>query len=154
MSRSDEGGQYTGHANWAPPPSNDEIRYLQRIYDLHRLLNGEWIWDVFISLHPGPLQYTGLLTAIRERSLENGWPGRNHVYLQDSTLNRTLRRLEEAELVDRSREDVFPYRVTYRLTHPAQQLLTAAVPLIDWADEHWRLLERARQRRSRGGAGG
>ncbi|MDI5969879.1 winged helix-turn-helix transcriptional regulator [Streptomyces sp. SL13] len=127
-------------------------RYSQSIHDLRRLLSGEWTWDVLVSLRSGPLQYTGLLAAIRARSLENGWPGRNHAYLQDSTLNRTLRRLEESELVDRSREEVFPYRTWYSLTPPALRLLEAVVPFIEWADGHPELLERVRRRRNGGDA--
>ena len=122
--------------------------YLQSIHDLRRLLSGEWTWDVLASLRLGPLQYTVLLAAIRERSLVNGWPGRTHEYLQESTLNRTLRRLEKAELVDRSREQKFPFRTTYSLMEPARQLLVAAAPLVDWTGEHAELLDRARRRRS------
>lgn len=125
-------------------------RYLQSIHNFRRLLNGEWMWDVLVSLRSGPLQYTGLLTVIREHCLANGWPGRTHEYLQDSTLNRTLRRLEEAEFVCRSREETFPYRTTYWLSEPARQLLDAAVPLIDWAEEHAELVERVRRRRNHG----
>lgn len=134
--------------------SADECHFLQGVHDLRRLLNGEWVWDVFISLRSGPMQYTGILTAIRARPLENDWPGRNHTYLQESTLNRTLRRLEEAELIDRLREDAFPYRTTYWLTPPAMQLLTAAMPFVEWAEEHADLLDRARQRRGGGHSGG
>lgn len=149
MSQSDEIGRSANH-DPHPEPGANECHYLQSIHDLRRLLNGEWVWDVFVSLRSGPLQYTGILAAIRERSLENGWPGRNHTYLQDSTLNRTLRRLEEAELVDRLRENSFPYRTTYWLTPPAEQLLAAAMPFVEWAEEHSELLDRARRRRSGG----
>lgn len=153
MSQSDDMGKYVDRRSQASPLGNDRSRYLLCVHDLRRLLNGEWAWDVLVSLHSGPMQYTGLLAAIRERSLINAWPGRRHAYLQDNTLNRTLRRLEEAELVDRSREGMFPYRTTYRLTEPARQLLVAAIPLIDWAEAHSGLLDRARQRRNSSAGG-
>jgi DNA-binding HxlR family transcriptional regulator len=110
-------------------------------------LNGEWVWDVFVTLHTGPVQYSNLLTAIQNKNFDDGWPGRTHVRLRDSTLNRTLRRLEQGELVERTRETEFPYHTTYHLTSAARELLDLVVPLVGWAEEHSDLVDRARQRR-------
>lgn len=93
------------------------------------------------------MRYTNLLNAIREKSSRNSWPGKQHQHIQDSTLNRTLRRLEQGELVQRCREDEFPYHVTYELTSAARELLVVIVPVIEWAESHADLLSRAQQRR-------
>ncbi|MEU6573603.1 winged helix-turn-helix transcriptional regulator [Streptomyces sp. NPDC046805] len=62
-------------------------------------------------------------------------------------MNRTLRRLEQGELVERIREAEFPYHTTYQLTPAAKELLDVAVPIVAWAESHSDLVERARQRR-------
>ncbi len=125
----------------------DVARFLQRIHDLRRLLNGEWVWDVFVALSSGPLHYTTLLDTIRRQTPRNRWPGKTHRYLRDSTLNRTLRRLEQSELVKRSRGSEFPYHATYRLTSAAGELLVVVGPIIEWAEVHSDLLGRTQQRR-------
>lgn len=111
------------------------------------MTNGEWVWDVLVALHRGPAQYTGLLTAIQERSTDDGWPGRQHRHLRDSTLNRTLRRLEQRELVEGNREPEFPYHATYQLTDAARELMVAAAPMVEWAEQHGDLLRRVKERR-------
>ncbi|CAM5731020.1 hypothetical protein SANTM175S_04468 [Streptomyces antimycoticus] len=67
-----------------------------------------------MALADGPKQYTGLLGTIREKTHEDGWSETRHLYLQESVLNRTLRRLEREELVERHREPTFPYRARYQ----------------------------------------
>lgn len=132
----------------APPtvlPSDE--RYLQSVLDLRHLLSGEWVWDVFAALYQESAQYSNLLTTIQDRHVDDGWPGRTHRRLRDSTLNRTLRRLEQGELVDRIREAEFPYHTTYQLTPAARELLDLVVPAVGWVESHADLVERARQRR-------
>ena len=131
-------------------PADDA--YAQRVHDVRHLLSGEWVWDILVALHRRPLQYTKLLHAIRAKPGHNGWPGRKHLYLQDSTLNRTLRRMEQGELVRHSREPQFPYHATYELSSAAEELLTAMVPVIEWAESHSDLVERVRKRRRGDGA--
>jgi len=126
-------------------PSSRE--YLQSVHDLRHLLSGEWVWDVLVALIDGPLQYTVLLEAIRSKEGDTGWPGIRHRYLRDSTLNRTLRRLEQRELVKRNREAEFPYHSAYELTPAATELLAVMVPVAEWAESNADLLERVRQRR-------
>lgn len=132
-------------------PSNsltpDDRRFARGVHDVRYLMSGEWTWDVLIALHGGPLHYTSLLNVIRAQDNVAGWPGRKHRRLQDSPLNRTLRRLEQGELVKHDRESDFPYRATYELSSAAEELLSVAAPLAMWAETHSDLLDRARQRR-------
>ncbi|MET7490490.1 winged helix-turn-helix transcriptional regulator [Streptomyces sp. NPDC005538] len=100
-----------------------------------------------MTLYAGPLHYTSLLNAIRGKDIDLGWPGRKHRRLQDSPLNRTLRRLEKGELVRHNRESDFPYRAMYELLPAAKELLAVAAPLAMWAQTHADLLDRARRRR-------
>ncbi|MEV0220724.1 winged helix-turn-helix transcriptional regulator [Streptomyces sp. NPDC050704] len=93
------------------------------------------------------MQYTSLLDAIRAQDSDTGWPGKKHRRLQDSPLNRTLRRLEQGELISRHREHDFPYRATYELSAAAKELLAAMAPLAMWAETHTDLVDRTRQRR-------
>jgi DNA-binding HxlR family transcriptional regulator len=125
----------------------DDDTYLQRGIDVRHILNGEWVWDVLVTLRRGPAQYTSLLEAIQSRSTDGGWPGRQHRHLRDGTLNRTLRRMEQSERVEGTREQEFPYRATYQLTSAAQELLAATAGLVDWAEQHSDLLDRVRERR-------
>ncbi|WP_416968284.1 winged helix-turn-helix transcriptional regulator [Streptomyces sp. 4F14] len=111
------------------------------------MISGEWTWDTLVALYDGPLHYTRLLDTIRNQNTAPRWPGRKHHHLQDSPLNRTLRRLEEAELVQHTRESGFPGRATYELMPAARELLVAATPLALWAEEHSELVDRVRHRR-------
>ncbi|MCT9080470.1 winged helix-turn-helix transcriptional regulator [Streptomyces fulvoviolaceus] len=125
----------------------EDEHFLQGIHNVRYLISGEWTWDVLVALHGGPLQYTILLDVIRSKQNGTGWPGKKHHYLRDGTLNRTLRRLEQGELVKHNREIEFPYRSAYELTSAAQELLAAVVSMAEWAESNEDLLERARQRR-------
>ncbi|MEU6351111.1 winged helix-turn-helix transcriptional regulator [Streptomyces sp. NPDC047072] len=125
----------------------DDERFLRGIHNTRHLMSGEWTWDVLVALHGGPLQYTALLDAIRSIQTGSAWPGKKHNYLRDGTLNRTLRRLEQGELVRHDREPVFPYRAAYELTSAAQGLLVVVAPLAEWAELNADLLKRARERR-------
>lgn len=147
-----EGNGWRRQRNPQNTMTPDDPEFVQRIHDVRHLLTGEWVWDVLVALYGGPLQYTNLLNAIRSKASETGWPGRKHRYLQDSTLNRTLRRLEQGELVRHDREPEFPYHATYELSPTVKELLTVVVPMVEWAETHADLLERARQRRHAEGA--
>ncbi|MER7877702.1 helix-turn-helix domain-containing protein [Streptomyces solisilvae] len=122
----------------------DDIFALNLRHALH-MLNGEWIPDILVALAEGPKQYSGLLGTIREKTHQDGWSGTRHLYLQESVLNRTLRRLERGELVERHREPKFPYHARYQLTAAADELLTALAPLVEWPKQHAELVNRARQ---------
>ncbi|UIX34304.1 winged helix-turn-helix transcriptional regulator [Streptomyces sp. GQFP] len=135
-------------------PTADSDRFLQGIHDVRHLISGEWTWDVLVTLHGGPLHYTILLDAIQSKQNGSGWPGKKHNYLRDGTLNRTLRRLEQGDLVKHNRETEFPYRSAYELTPPAKELLTAMVPVVVWAESNADLVEHARQRRRAEKSGG
>lgn len=124
-----------------------DSRFVRRVHDIRHLVSGEWAWDVLVTLHRGPMQYTSLLESIRAQDSDTGWPGRKHRWLQDSPLNRTLRRLEQGELITRHREINFPYHATYELSPAARELLAVMTPLATWAETHTDLVHRARQRR-------
>ncbi|QNP74969.1 helix-turn-helix transcriptional regulator [Streptomyces roseirectus] len=128
-------------------PTPDDHEFLQGLHDIRHLLSGEWTWDVLIALHAQPLLFTELRETIRSQDNTTGWPSRKHHHLQDNPLNRTLRRLQQGELITQSRSSVFPYRTTYELTRAARELLSAAAPLVVWTATHADLLDRARQRR-------
>ena len=133
----------------APAPRSAEeegVDKLQRIREMRHFVNGEWFWDVVLVLDEEPRGFTELLNTVRARTTDDGWPGKRHRYLQESILGRTLRRLEKRELVSRQQEGVFPYRVTYRLTSPAQELVTAVEPLVEWTRRHDGLVERVRNK--------
>jgi len=133
-----------------PVPMLSGSAYLQRVHDLRHLLSGEWVWDVLTALVDGPQKYTDLLNSVRARQEDTGWPGKKHMYLRDGPLNKTLRRLEQGELVKRNQGDSFPYHTAYELTPAAQKLLVSVVPMVEWAESHADLLNRARQRRHTG----
>jgi len=131
----------------------DGDRFLQGIHNVRRLVSGEWTWDVLVALHGGPLHYTNLLDAIRSQRNDTAWPGKKHRYLQDGTLSRTLRRMEQGELVRNTRENEFPYRSEYELTPAAKELLAVVVPVAEWAESNAVLLKRVQQRRHAEGTG-
>lgn len=119
--------------------------FAQHVRNILHMLNGEWIPDVLVTLSDGQAQYTDLLNTIRAETAHDGWSGSRHRYLQESVLNRTLRRLEQEELVDRDREKVFPYRTWYKLTPAAEALLSAWGPLTEWSVRHTDLVGRAQK---------
>lgn len=102
-----------------------------------------------MTLSQGSEQYSNLLTSIRDNTGGADWSGHRHRYLQESVLNRTLRRMQQEKLVDRHREADFPYRVSYKLTPAAEELVVALVPLAAWAEEHSDLVKEARRHRRR-----
>ncbi|MFF9897717.1 winged helix-turn-helix transcriptional regulator [Streptomyces longispororuber] len=135
---------------WRPAQtrlSPNDDRYLQRIHDFLRLLNGEWDWDVFVALHRGPLQYKDLLATVRAHIPTNRWPGRAHRHLQEGTLCRTLQRLTQGKLLEREKAETFPFPTRYWLTPPAQELLAVMVPAAEWAEAHADLVVLAQRRR-------
>lgn len=128
-----------------PPPG--EEKFLRGLHDVRHVMSGEWTWDTLVALYNGPLRYTHLLDTIRDLNSETKWPGRKHLHLRDGPLNRTLRRLEQAELVQHTRESEFPRHATYELSSAARELLISATPLVLWAESHPNLLGRVRKRR-------
>jgi DNA-binding HxlR family transcriptional regulator len=121
--------------------------HLQSMIDVRHLVGGEWAWDVLTALLVHPAQYGELLTTIQSVPVDNRWPGRTHRQLRDATLTRTLRRLEQCELVERVREAEFPYHTTYHISEPARELLCSMLPVVQWTERHQDLVIRARHRR-------
>lgn len=124
--------------------------YLERLWDLRHLLNGEWIPDVLVALSSGPLRRGELLEKIRSTTVRNGWSARGRRNIADSVLNRTLTRLEAAEIVLHSRDDsVFPPVSSYQLSPAARELFESLIAPAQWAEKHNDLIKRVQQRRRR-----
>ncbi|MFE0104469.1 winged helix-turn-helix transcriptional regulator [Streptomyces sp. NPDC059009] len=130
----------------------EDARFTERFRDLRQMINGEWIPDILVALSEGPAQYSVVLSRVRERTKNDGWTSRRR-HLQESILTRTLRRMEQRELITHEREDSFPYHAHYRLTPAAVELLTAVAPFVSWAERHTDLVERARARHRANAAG-
>jgi DNA-binding HxlR family transcriptional regulator len=120
---------------------------LQAILDVRQITGGEWAWDVLLTLLQRPSQYGDLLATIQQTPVKNLWPGKNHRRLRDATLTRTLRRLEQSELVERVRDLEFPYHTTYHISEAARELSNSILPLVQWAEHHQDLIARAQHRR-------
>jgi DNA-binding HxlR family transcriptional regulator len=121
---------------------------LQHLRDLLHWLSQEWEPDILVALSAGPLRYVALLEAIRSRTIVDGWNGRHRRDIADSTLNRTLRKMERDSLVERARdESVFPPMASYHLTPVARQLLEVLRPATDWIGEHPEVIDRVQRNR-------
>lgn len=121
---------------------------LQHLRDLLHWVRQEWEPDILVALAAGSLRYVALLDAIRSRTIVDGWNGRHQRDIADSTLNRTLRRMERDSLVERTRdESVFPPMASYHLTPIARQLLEVLRPAIDWIGENPAVIERVQRNR-------
>lgn len=59
---------------------------------------------------------TPISSAPSERGTGGAWRHKRGRFLQASVLNRTFRRPEQGELVERDSEPGFPYHATYQLT--------------------------------------
>ncbi|MET8983188.1 hypothetical protein ABZX85_47220 [Streptomyces sp. NPDC004539] len=134
-------------------PSPRQETFLHGLHDVRHVMSGEWTWDTLVALYDGPLRFTHLRDTIRDLNTEAKWPGRKHLHLRDGPLNRTLRRLEQAELVRHTRESGFPRPATYELLPTARELLASATPLALWAEAHPELLDRVRKRREEESSG-
>lgn len=123
---------------------------VQVLHDLHHLLDSHWFVYILAALHDGPLHYKDLLIAIQSATrTPDRWTGKRRK-LDGKVLIEALRRLEDAELVDRDQEpNVWPRSVSYRLTPDAHKLLASMMPLAEWGDQHVDLIERARRRRKK-----
>ncbi|WP_188317067.1 winged helix-turn-helix transcriptional regulator [Solihabitans fulvus] len=118
------------------------------IYDVVRLLDGEWVSAVLAALQDQSLHYTEILTVISRQLSSSGSSGADRV-LHETTLTRTLRRLVRDGLVERvETRSRLPRSVRYSLTEPAKELLTAMASAAKWAEYYNELIEEARQRRA------
>jgi DNA-binding HxlR family transcriptional regulator len=104
---------------------------------------------ILVALSAGPLHYNELQLAVQELSPFDPWTGVERK-IQGRALSRTLGRMVSNNLVDRVEEQAFPRTVTYSLTPATADLLARVQPLIEWADEHHDLIERAQRSQSNG----
>ncbi|MDO5083611.1 transcriptional regulator [Arachnia propionica] len=65
-------------------------------------------------------------------------------------LTETLRNLEADGLVNRSVVATVPVSVSYHLTELGRSLLEAILPLKQWAEDNYELIEAAREQQGRG----
>jgi DNA-binding HxlR family transcriptional regulator len=123
-------------------------RYVERLHDLHHMLDSHWFGYILAELQDGPIHYTDLLAAIQVTAKKaDRWTGKRR-RLDGKVLSEKLRWLEDAELIDRYEEPhVWPRSVCYRLTPAAEALLQAVLPLAEWGEQYTDLIERARRRR-------
>lgn len=122
------------------------------LHDLRRLLDRDWLPDVLVALSAGPRLYTNLLQTIRAYGTPRTRPGPRQ-YFHDKVFNQTLRWMEERGLVERTKEEMFPFHASYRLTPAAEELIALSAPMVEWAERHEDLLaldRRARDERRRG----
>jgi DNA-binding HxlR family transcriptional regulator len=112
--------------------ANSELSYRQAIEDALRLLDGDWVVAVLIALAAGPLHMSELVAAIN--AVEERVGRRLHkVPLSRQVLSPTLTWMVEAGLLVKT-VDPTPHPSTwYRLTPIARSLLSALLPLAEWA---------------------
>lgn len=126
-------------------------KFLQRLWDLQNIFKGDWVPDIFSALSSGPLRRCELLDKIRSTSIPYGWSDGDTHNLHDRVMGETLKRLEAAEMIVHTRdEQAFPPVSLYSLSPAAEEFFVAVEPMVQWAEKHAELIERARQRRRHG----
>ncbi len=134
------------HSPAEPLSVLDHNTCLQHLLNFSHMMSGQWNPDVLLALSTGPRRYTDLLATIRTSTAVDGWSGRTR-HIQDSILNRTLRRLERDGLIFRTEEPgVWPRSVHYELSPAAHELLKAVIPGVLWSHRHQDLIVQAQQR--------
>ncbi|PSL53235.1 diguanylate cyclase (GGDEF)-like protein [Saccharothrix carnea] len=131
-------GRDSIQASWLPVvPSEEEAAaavaqqasYWQGLYEVVHLLKGEWVPAILAALADGPRHFTEILSTIHATTV--GQPDSDR-WLHDSILGRTLRRMEDKQLVTRHEEPArFPKSTVYELTSQAAALLSALTPAVN-----------------------
>lgn len=119
--------------------ADPRLGYRQAVEFALRLLGGDWVVAVLAALATGPLHTTDLVAAINSVEDRLG-RGIHDVPLTVRGLAPTLRRMATAGLLDRVQEPTPHPSVWYRLTPAGRTLLTALVPLAEWAQTYHRQL--------------
>ncbi|GGS59407.1 diguanylate cyclase [Actinokineospora fastidiosa] len=105
-----------------------EPAYWHGLYEVLQLLKGEWVPAILATLINGPRHFTEILSTIHDTTIGQPDSGR---WLHDSILGRTLRRMEDKDLVTRHEEpNRFPKSTVYELTPLASVLLTTLAPAV------------------------
>ncbi|WP_309111676.1 diguanylate cyclase [Saccharothrix sp.] len=120
----------------SPRPTTDtaihigEPAYWHGLYEVVQLLKGEWVPAILATLADGPRHFTEILSTIHSTTIGQPDPDR---WLHDSILGRTLRRMEDKNLVTRHEQPArFPKSTVYELTPLATALLTTLAPAVQW----------------------
>ncbi|WP_051772751.1 diguanylate cyclase [Saccharothrix sp. NRRL B-16314] len=117
-----------GQPSSAAVVAAQEPSYWQGLYEVIHLLKGEWVPAILAALADGPRHFTEILSTIHDTTL--GQPDSDR-WLHDSILGRTLRRMEDKNLVTRHEEPArFPKSTVYELTPRAATLLSALAPAV------------------------
>ncbi|MFS8104096.1 diguanylate cyclase [Lentzea alba] len=107
-----------------------EPTYWFGLYKLLQLFKGEWVPAILAALADGPQHFSEILATIHDTAI--GQPDSDR-WLHDSILTRTLRSMEEKELVIRHEFPArFPKSTVYELTPLAEALLASLAPAVQW----------------------
>ncbi|PWK84525.1 HxlR family transcriptional regulator [Lentzea atacamensis] len=107
-----------------------EPTYWFGLYRLLQLFKGEWVPAILAALAGGPRHFSEILATIHDTAI--GQPDSDR-WLHDSILTRTLRSMEEKELVVRHELLAqFPKSTVYELTPLAAELLASLAPAVQW----------------------
>lgn len=105
-----------------------EPMYWFGLYNLLQLLRGEWVPAILGTLADGPQHFSEILATIHDTAI--GQPDSDR-WLHDSILTRTLRSMEDKNLVVRHEQPArFPKSTMYELTPLAATLLTDLAPAV------------------------
>jgi diguanylate cyclase (GGDEF)-like protein len=105
-----------------------EPTYWFGLYNLLQLFKGEWVPAILGTLADGPKHFSEILATIHSTAI--GQPDSDR-WLHDSILTRTLRSMEEKELVVRHELQArFPKSTVYELTPLATELLASLAPAV------------------------
>lgn len=78
---------------------------------------------------------TGVHDSIRFRELSD------RLDISNPTISTRLDELEEAGLLERTFFDEMPPRVEYSLTPPAEELYELLIPIFEWTDEQYEMVD-------------
>lgn len=109
-----------------------ELGHRQAVEVALRILDGDWVVAVLAALAGGPLRTARLVDAIN--AVDERIGRRAHgVAASRPGLAPTLKRMTAAGLLARVHDPTTSPAVWYQLTEPGRSLLSALVPLAEWA---------------------
>jgi DNA-binding HxlR family transcriptional regulator len=121
-----------GRGRQAARPTSEDLEMIDRTRGARDMLSAKWKVDLLYLLARGVRRYSRLYDNLR---------GASKKMLTDS-----LRSLERDGLVERHVYAEVPVRVEYSLTSLGWSATELLIALADWADEHMRDVQEARNR--------
>jgi DNA-binding HxlR family transcriptional regulator len=107
---------------------DDELRCYCQLGDVVDLLSRKYAMQVLCVVNAtDPTRFSRLEELLSDAS--------------SSTLSARLDELAEAGLLTRTQYDEVPPRVEYELTDDGRELAVRLEPVLEWVDEHERLLD-------------